>query len=102
MAISHANCTHPRTPAGRRACRNQSTTPPSGWSPEAEAHHEEVGRRNQGIGEAMRKRAQKPVRIQPRRGGARVSANGSACVQAALHIDAHGGRCACGWEANAA
>lgn len=21
MAISHADCTHPRTPAGRRACR---------------------------------------------------------------------------------
>lgn len=26
MAISHANCTHPRTPAGRAACRRGTTT----------------------------------------------------------------------------
>lgn len=38
-------------------------------------------------------------RIQPRRSGARVSGQFSTCVQAALHIDAHGGRCACGWVA---
>lgn len=24
----------------------------------------------------------------------------SECVQAELHVDAHGGRCACGWVAN--
>jgi hypothetical protein len=41
------------------------------------------------------------ARIQPRRSGARVSTRGASCVQAALHVDAHGGRCACGWEAAA-
>jgi hypothetical protein len=43
-----------------------------------------------------------PARPQPRRSGARVSTANSTCVQAALHIDAHGGRCACGWCAEVA
>lgn len=73
MAVSHANCTHPRTSAGRRACRSGSPiTPERAPSP-----------------------PQKVVRIQPRRSGARVDATSSACVQAALHTR---GRCACGWE----
>lgn len=74
MAIDHTACTHPRTPAGRRACRSGRTTVPTEKAPRA---------------------TQKPVRIQPRRSGARVSANASTCVQAALHTR---GRCACGWE----
>jgi hypothetical protein len=36
------------------------------------------------------------IRIQPRRGGARVAARNTTCVQAALHTGA--GRCACGWH----
>ncbi|MET0416570.1 MAG: hypothetical protein ABW022_11185 [Actinoplanes sp.] len=43
-----------------------------------------------------------PKRIQPRRGSARVAARNTTCVQAALHVDAHGGRCACGWVAQVA
>lgn len=38
----------------------------------------------------------KAERIQPRRGGARVAARNSTCVQAALHTGK--GLCACGWE----
>jgi hypothetical protein len=68
MAMSHNDCTHPRTAAGRRACRDGSPT----TSP----------------------RPERPVRIQPRRSGARVRANSSTCVQAALHTGR--GLCACG------
>lgn len=73
MAISHADCTHPRTPAGRRACRTGNTP-------------------------TVVKTPQKPPaapRIQPRRSGARVRIDASGCIQAALHTV---GRCACGWH----
>lgn len=135
MAISHANCTHPRTPAGRRACRagNAPVAPPTGdrtyGAPEigipyvvwpegvSEAGYRKLvreagdrytisNRDRRGMArtagrdaQLAAKLSQKPARIQPRRGGARVAARSSACVQAALHIDAHGGRCACGWVA---
>jgi len=76
MAIDHTTCTHPRTPSGRRACRAGRTAPVE-TAPRAP------------------RATQKPVRIQPRRSGARVAATSSSCVQAALHTR---GRCACGWE----
>lgn len=88
MAVSHTNCTHPRTPAGRRACRAESSK--MSYSQSA-AIIDDL--RTSGVME-------KPVRIQPRRSGGRVIPTGSTCVQAALHVDAHGGRCACGWEAS--
>lgn len=146
MAVSHANCTHPRTPAGRRACR-AGVAAPKTWTvadalklastmtgaelaangnakteawilehgtPAAKRRinakdrvteiRENAAAARQRENDRMRAAGRvakdpKPARIQPRRSGARVSATGSTCVQAALHIDAHGGRCACGWVA---
>jgi hypothetical protein len=119
MAINHANCTHPRTPAGRRACRDnriassspvkaiyedrELITPPGVRRARVEALQAKLERAADGedhrVPNRRRQRASGAVRIQPRRGGARVAARASGCVQAALHIDAHGGACACGWVA---
>jgi hypothetical protein len=112
MAISHANCTHPRTPAGRRACRAGAapvTKDRTYGAPEIGIPYvvwpegvSEAGYRKlvRAAGARHARNApEKPARIQPRRGGARVPARSSTCVQAALHIAAHGGRCACGWVA---
>lgn len=90
MAVSHANCTHPRTPAGRRACRKSTGLDIKGPIDHVSGEKVVTGPRL----------PQKPVRIQPRRSGARVPPRGSVCVQAALHTDDHGGRCACGWVAD--
>ena len=87
MAISHAGCTHPRTPAGRRACR-AGNAPVSAERRLAESAGLVPNRRPQ--------RASEAVRIQPRRSGARVAIDASGCVQAALHTGR--GKCACGWE----
>jgi hypothetical protein len=95
MAMDHTNCTHPRTPAGRRACRKGgvtmvSTAPLTGVNiVYAQAQDRLMGKVQR------RQRTEAALRIQPRRSGARVSAGNSACVQAALHTR---GRCACGWE----
>lgn len=86
MAMSHADHTHPNTRAARAACRKIRQVMEAGTA----------------FAPAFTRPRQKPAaapRIQPRRGGARVPARSSTCVQAALHIDAHGGSCACGWEA---
>lgn len=122
MAISHANCTHPRTPAGRRACRAGNAPAVTTPAPDYIADHIRKTAANGRMkarmdreydAAEMRGRARtagrdaqiaaklkaRPERIQPRRSGARVSSGFSTCVQAALHIDAHGGRCACGWVA---
>lgn len=176
MAIDHTNCTHPRTPAGRRACRAGKAFPlPADTGVNAvyndyirasvrktrishkNCNHAETSHANRQcradrefatrtvgsdyIGEHIRKTAANGemkarmdreaanaarslvdnreirmtgavarrmarqavaadnVRIQPGRSGARVSARNTSCVQAALHIDAHGGSCACGWKA---
>lgn len=116
MAVSHANCTHARTPAGRRACRAGNAapvvTPLTGTAfdpavmPEIKmtaatarklARHAAAADRLRASREdSARKPVQKPARIQPRRSGARVSRDGSSCVQAALHTS--NGRCACGWH----
>lgn len=119
--IDHTNCTHPRTPAGRRACRNGATAP----APKVDYIAEHI--RKTAANGAMKARMDRKyaeikaermaeiranaddsreiaeylvhkaenARIQPRRSGARVSADNSSCVQAALHTH---GRCACGWE----
>ncbi len=154
--IDHTNCTHPRTPAGRRACRQGGSPAPApdyigdhirktaangAMKARMDRQYDEAERTidNSTIGAEMAKRAQgkRPLkaqdrrmgmasamltdevkmtgavarrmarqavaadnaRIQPRRSGARVSGAFASCVQAALHIDAHGGRCACGWAA---
>ena len=133
MAIDHTNCSHPRTPAGRRACRaNRAGTPElivrGELAPETVTITPAPVRRKRAadleaklnrmadddyIGEHIRKVAangrmrarmdrEYAARIQPRRGGARVPARTAGCVQAALHIDAHGGKCACGWKAQVA
>lgn len=111
--IDHTNCTHPRTPAGRKACRNAGTAAPApdyiaehirkvaaNWAMKARMDRDYAEIRMTGpVARRMARTAAKADRIQPRRSGARVAATSSTCVQAALHIDAHGGRCACGWVA---
>lgn len=107
--IDHTNCTHPRTPAGRRACRAALNDP----TPVAGIPGTSLGEMRQGfrdseikmtgpVARRMARHAAKAEikRIQPKRSGARVAIDNSGCVQAALHVDAHGGRCACGWVAD--
>lgn len=116
--IDHTNCNHPRTAAGRRACRAAiATGAPAPVAPDYIAQHMLKVRTSQAAkarmdrdydaaeirmtGATARKLARHAakadaVRIQPRRSGARVTVGGSACVQAALHTG--NGRCACGWH----
>lgn len=115
MAIDHTNCTHPRTPAGRRACRAAvASGGPAPVAPDYIAQHilkvrtshaakarmdrdydaQEI-RMTGPVARRMAKHAAKSDRIQPRRSGARVAIDNSGCVQAALHTT---GRCACGWH----
>lgn len=122
MAISHAGHNHPATPAARSACR-KSTGNPMVTRIESDGYIAEHIRKTAANGRmkarmdreydaaeikmtgAVARRMARQIakadnaRIQPKRSGARVSATDSSCVQAALHIDAHGGRCACGWVA---
>jgi hypothetical protein len=109
MAISHAGHNHPATPAARAACRNSNGNP---RTTRIEADGFNKNRKYADLRGAARtagrdaqivaKLRANPARPQPRRSGARVSTANSTCVQAALHIDAHGGRCACGWCAEVA
>lgn len=107
MAISHAGHNHPATPAARSACRKSNGNPnvtrieSDGYV--ARAAKSEI-RMTGAVARRMARTAMKAenMRIQPRRSGARVAIDDSGCVQAALHIDAHGGRCACGWTAQLA
>lgn len=80
MAMDHTNCAHARTPAGRKACRNGTHQAVVVAPIEKEIYR---ARLNQ----TARARAGRDTAARP------------TCVQAALHIDAHGGRCACGWIA---
>lgn len=116
MAISHAGHNHPATPAGRRACRAGNAAPAPATTKVVNGEIRDlctdcrknvvrIGNKlcwacNIKVDAPVRKTVAAP-RIQPRRSGARVSAGSSTCIQAALHIDAHGGRCACGWMAAA-
>lgn len=110
MAMSHADCTHPRTPAGRRACRAGQTPAPVDYIGDhirkVAANHLVKARMDRNYDDAeirmtspvarrMARHAAKADRIQPRRSGARVKIDNSGCVQAALHTT---GRCACGWH----
>lgn len=93
--MKHTDCTHPATPAGRRACRTGNPAPRT-LSPFGQVERDYA----EAAGLVPRRAvstSQKPARIQPRRSGARVSANASACVQAALHTGV-GTLCACGWS----
>lgn len=120
--IDHTDCTHVSTPAARKLCRSFKA---AAAAPVVEAPSyitQEINRQvaNNAVKARMDRRyddeelritgpvarrmarqamAAENARIQPRRSGARVSTTGSTCVQAALHIDSHGGRCACGWAA---
>lgn len=112
--IDHSNCNHPRTPAGRRACRaGIASGAPAPVAPDYIAQHMMKVRtshaakarmdREYDARDAKIKMARTAVkaengRIQPRRSGARVSVTDAGCVQAALHIDTMPGRCACGWH----
>lgn len=102
MAISHANCTHPRTPAGRSACRrmNGSISVPAVNPVRELAEAAGIVKPIKMTGPVARRMARQAMkaenaRIQPRRSGARVSIDNSGCVQAALHTT---GRCACTWH----
>lgn len=103
MAMSHANCTHPRTPAARSACRKSQGTVVT--DREALVGTQNLEAREAAIritGPVARRMARQAVaadnltasRIQPRRSGARVTPEASTCVQAALHTGR--GLCACG------
>lgn len=105
--IDHTNCTHPRTPAGRRGCRAAGTAAPApDYIREAMhrtlANHKAKARMDRDydvqaalIGKIKRRQAtEAALRIQPRRSGARVAVDSSTCVQAALHTSR--GLCACG------
>lgn len=117
MAMSHANCTHPRTPAGRRACRAGNAaapvviaptvvpTSPGLRHPEIKWTAAAVRRAGKAIAKADAMRADRDKarqaaaaapRIQGRRIPSRVVRDGSGCIQASLHTS---GRCACGWHA---
>lgn len=88
--IDHSTCTHPRTSAGRRACR-------AGVDSRGKAFHESrMNEMGEGAPPVAVKLRTRPERIQPRRSGARVAIDASGCVQAALHTGR--GKCACGWE----
>lgn len=103
--INHTDCTHPRTPAGRRACRaavaNGTTldmTPDRSVEMDrqvaafsrafdnAKAEIKMTGP----VARRMARHAAKADRIQPRKSGARVSTGTSTCVQAALHTSGKG------------
>ena len=99
MAMSHAGHDHPMTPAGRSACRK---TQEQGSTALRERHEGiKSAARNARANLAAKEKAAARIANRPRRAGARVSIKNSTCVQAALHVDAHGGRCACGWVAAA-
>lgn len=115
MAIDHTNCTHPRTPAGRRACRSavaRGTT--LDMTP---ARSAEIDRQVAAFSDAFNtaKMVSRPApknvpaghvvvpglgvtvpRPQPKRRARKVADDGSGCVQAALHTGR--GRCACSWD----
>jgi len=84
MAISHVGHNHPATAAGRRACRAGSAPAPVATTDYISQHINKV------------LSAHKVKAKMDRAGDEMVS---STCVQAALHINAHGGKCACGWVA---
>jgi hypothetical protein len=112
--IDHTACTHPRTPAGRAACRKlraglAATTPAVGGIKMTGDVARRMARTAAKVENAQRellakvqRRAaisqaiirQDNARIQPRRSGARVAVDSSTCVQAALHTSR--GLCACG------
>lgn len=114
--IDHTNCIHPRTPAGRRACRNSVRNgAPAPVAPDyigdhiraTAAKHAIKAKMDRDYDKAeikmtgpvarrMARHAAKSDRIQPRKSGARVKIDNSGCVQAALHTGT--GRCACGWH----
>lgn len=110
----HSSHNHPATPAGRAACRKSMSAghlAGTVFAPEIRMTGPVARRMARQAVKAdnvqadllakikRRQATEAALRIQPRRSGARVSTRNTTCVQAALHIDAHGGRCACGWEA---
>jgi hypothetical protein len=99
--IDHTNCSHPRTPAGRRACRtgHQSEIPPvvrrgvRGDDGMTVAERARNARANRNRADAA---AGRMARRRERAGVQGPSDDYSSCVQAALHTGT--GRCACGWH----
>lgn len=125
MAIDHTNCTHERTPAGRRACRALHNQHMDGRAltammntPVPEITPAPVRRaKGAALQAKLNAMADTPVRLtgaqarkiarhaakadnqranQPKRRARKVADDGSGCVQAALHTGR--GRCACGWD----
>lgn len=93
--IDHTNCTHPRTPAGRSACRRGARAPqvkkapvveePMVFTPmERERFRARSARRAMGTPRAVR------------RARSDDGVNYDYCVQADLHRGY--GACACGWH----
>jgi hypothetical protein len=94
MAISHAGHNHPATPAGRRACRagnDLAAAPVVRGTTHQTTENVEGNREIRMTGAVARRIARQAVAADNARRGT--------CPQAALHVKAHGGRCACGWSA---
>lgn len=93
--IDHTACIHPRTPAGRAACRKLRAGLAANSAAVSTPSVNMVKVQTELIGKIKRRQAtEAALRIQPRRSGARVSVDSSTCVQAALHTSR--GLCACG------
>lgn len=95
--IDHTNCTHPRTPAGRRACRAQSemAVPPVPTAMEMERGRARTARK-------LARHAAAADRMRARTNGiiqASRDLTYANCVQAELHTGKPGTVCACGWRA---
>lgn len=101
--MDHSNCTHPRTPAGRRTCRAGGDVNPVRdltvaadlvKPTKAAANHEMKSRMDRqpeikmtgAMARKLARHAAKADAMKPK----------GKCVQGALHTGR--GRCACGWE----
>lgn len=109
--IDHTNCNHPRTPAGRAACRKASRlvpiiTPTPNIAADLRKLNDALAPRTAtrrkstkgGIPAGFVRTDDVPARRQPTARRGKVAASDPrTCVQWELHTGT--GRCACGWSA---
>jgi hypothetical protein len=95
MAMSHATCTHPRTPAGRRACRGGVVSAPAPVVTPAPIRMTGPVARRIARQAVAADNLRAPVTRAPK--PTLVIRTPETCVQAELHRGS--GMCACGWEA---
>ena len=106
MRIDHSSCTHPRTPAGRRACRNDAAQRDLGidtsGASDSNANRGVIINRPGSNDVPVAKRARNP---RPTLDGwhalvARPIARDTHAIDHCVQRDLHrgGGTCACGWR----